>query len=62
MFDEIIEKKLVVETLNEFEPKFIDSGELTKEQLTDPDYAIKRLIRIGDGKIFMPCAKCHHCR
>ena len=44
--------------------KFRDESELTEEQLTDPDYAKKRLARdFGNGNIdILTCSKCHHCR
>ena len=42
-----------------------DESELTKEQLTDPDYRLKSLQTqsLIEGRIFTPsCSKCHHCR
>ena len=47
------------------EPKFRDPATLTEEQLTDPDYAQKQIIRLfGNGKNeeLLLCSKCHHCR
>jgi len=38
--------------------KFRDANKLTEEQLTDPDYRLKKLV--GAGTKF--CSKCHHCR
>ena len=43
-------------------PKFIDASELSHEQLTDPDYALKQLVKRSGGKISITCSKCHHCR
>lgn len=44
------------------EPKFRDSNELSLEQLTDPDYALKQLEKLNGGKLSITCSKCHHCR
>jgi len=43
-------------------PKFRDESELTEEQLTDPDYRLKQLAKLSDGKFSITCSKCHHCR
>jgi len=43
------------------EPKFIDPRELTAEQLTGPDYALKQLMKLN-GQYKLTCSKCHHCR
>lgn len=43
-------------------PKFRDYDELSQEQLTDPDYALKQLVKRSGGKISITCSKCHHCR
>ena len=43
-------------------PKFRDPNELSYEQLTDPDYALKQLVKRSGGKISITCSKCHHCR
>ncbi len=43
-------------------PKFKDSAELSLEQLTDPDYAIKQLEQLNGGRFSITCSKCHHCR
>ncbi len=43
-------------------PKFRDLNELSYEQLTDPDYALKQLVKRSGGKISITCSKCHHCR
>ena len=42
------------------EPRFLDN--LTKEQLTDPDYRLKQLGKFNRGKLSITCSKCHHCR
>lgn len=44
------------------EAKFRDSNELSLEQLTDPDYALKQLEKLNGGKLSITCSKCHHCR
>ena len=42
--------------------KFRDPSELSPEQLTDPDYRLKQLEKINEGKLSITCSKCHHCR
>jgi len=44
------------------EPKFRDCSELSPEQLTDPDYALKELEKLNRGRLSITCSKCHHCR
>jgi len=44
------------------EPKFRDPNQLSIEQLTDPDYALKQLEKLNEGKLSITCSKCHHCR
>lgn len=44
------------------EPKFRDPNELSLEQLTDPDCALKQLEKLNGGKLSITCSKCHHCR
>lgn len=43
-------------------PKFRDPATMTYEQLTDPDYHIKQLVKRSGGKLTITCSKCHHCR
>ena len=43
-------------------PKFRDPNELSHEQLTDPDYALKQLVKRSGGRASITCSKCHHCR
>lgn len=43
-------------------PRFRDPNELSSEQLTDPDYALKQLEKLNGGKLSITCSKCHHCR
>lgn len=43
-------------------PKFINSSELTTEQLNDPDYRLKQLAKMYKDKQVITCSKCHHCR
>ena len=52
-------KSNVVENMK---PKFRDPGELTLEQLADPDYALKQIDKLNNGKFSIICSKCHHCR
>jgi hypothetical protein len=48
--------------IKEEKPKFRDPRDLTFEQMTDPDYAIKQLKRMGGHDLSITCSKCHHCR
>lgn len=43
-------------------PQFRDPATMTYEELNDPDYAIKQLAKLSDGKLSITCSKCHHCR
>jgi len=43
-------------------PKFRDPKELSHDQLTDPDYALKQLAKRSGGRFSITCSKCHHCR
>lgn len=43
-------------------PRFKNIGELTQEQLNDPDYSVKQLESLGGDKSPLICSKCHHCR
>lgn len=43
-------------------PKFKDPKELSREQLVDPDYALKQLVKRSGGRFSITCSKCHHCR
>ena len=42
-------------------PKFIPIEQLIQEQLTDPDYRLKQLLK-QDGANPITCSRCHHCR
>ena len=44
------------------EQRFRSPTELSAEQLTDPDYALKQLEKLNGGKLSITCSKCHHCR
>jgi len=47
------------------EPTFRNSDEMTIEELTDPDYRLKQVVKhFGSNKESTPaiCSKCHHCR
>ena len=44
-----------------YQPRFMDTNELTVEQRTDPLYALKQLEKNSNG-FSMTCSKCHHCR
>lgn len=54
-----VQKRNFAKTLK---PRFRDSSELSTEQLTDPDYALKQLEKLNGGKLSITCSKCHHCR
>jgi hypothetical protein len=43
-------------------PLFVDRASLTYEELNDPDYPLKELERLNNGKYSLTCSKCHHCR
>lgn len=42
--------------------RFRPRKELSREQLTDPDYALKQIRKLNGGKLDITCSKCHHCR
>jgi len=42
--------------------KFRDPSTMTTDELTDPNYALKQLVKRSGGKISITCSKCHHCR
>ena len=60
------EKEMTIEFKNDVsettEPKFRNPEELSPEQLTDPDYALKQLEKLNRGKFSITCSRCHHCR
>jgi len=62
MSNERITKESKKETSGIIEPKFRDPNELSLEQLTDPDCALKQLEELNGGKLSITCSKCHHCR
>lgn len=41
--------------------KFRPESEIT-EEMRDPDYALKQLAKLNNGKYIITCSKCHHCR
>jgi len=43
-------------------PLFRERDLLSPEQLSDPDYALKELELLNNGKYSITCSKCHHCR
>ncbi len=57
-----VEAKFKNDVSKTIKPKFRDSNELSLEQLTDPDYALKQLEKLNGGKLSITCSKCHHCR
>lgn len=57
-----IEEEPKRHTLGAVEPAFRDPSQLSAEQLTDPDYALKQLETLDRGKLSITCSKCHHCR
>ena len=52
----------LTEIKEKIEPKFRDPSTMTYEQLHDPDYHIKQLAKLSNGKLTVTCSKCHHCR
>ncbi len=44
-----------------YKPSFVEPSYLSREQLTDPDYALKEIEKLNNG-ISAACSKCHHCR
>jgi hypothetical protein len=42
-------------------PMFVDPSMITPE-MRDPDYALKQLEILNNGKYTITCSKCHHCR
>ena len=61
MVTEVREETLEVKktrVASEVAYKFRNGSELTEEQLTDPDYRLKQLLKNGART----CSKCHHCR
>lgn len=48
--------------LKRLESGFRSEGELSNEQLTDPDYRIRVLSALTEGKVPLTCSRCHHCR
>jgi len=62
MSNKEIVKEFEKDVLEVIEPKFRDPRELSPEQLTDPDYALKQLEKLNRGKLSITCSKCHHCR
>jgi hypothetical protein len=46
-------------------PSFREPSTMTEEELTDPDYRLKQVMKqFGGNKKGQPsvCSKCHHCR
>jgi len=41
--------------------KFRPASEIT-EEMRDPDYALKQLAKMNNGRYLITCSKCHHCR
>ena len=64
MVTEIKEKKKGAYQISKIEPSFRDPATMTEEELTDPDYALKKLTRdFANGNIdILTCSRCHHCR
>jgi len=62
MADKIMVKDSKKNAAEVIEPKFRDPSQLSPEQLTDPDYALKQLEKLNRGKLSITCSKCHHCR
>lgn len=41
--------------LQQFRPGITD-------EMRDPDYALKQLEKLNNGRYSVTCSKCHHCR
>lgn len=61
MVQQVKEKEVVEEVGFIIGPKFRDPATMTHEQLTDPDYRLKQIIK-DSGGLNPTCSKCHHCR
>lgn len=48
-------------TTEKVKPKFRNPDDMTEEELTDPDYRLKQLMK-QNGAHPAVCSKCHHCR
>lgn len=55
--------ELVPDSLNpgQFLHMFRPESEIT-EEMRNPDYALKQLAKLNNGKYLITCSKCHHCR
>ncbi len=62
MSDGKIVKEFKKDVSEAIEIRFRNSSDLSPEQLTDPDYAVKQLEKLNQGKLSITCSKCHHCR
>jgi hypothetical protein len=52
----------LVDVAQSTSPLFRDRAMLSSVQLRDPDYALKELEILNNGKYSITCSKCHHCR
>jgi len=55
------EKEYSLSLKKAYEPRFLNPDELSVEQSTDPDYALKQLEKLNGGKLEITCSRCHHC-
>jgi len=62
MNDKVMLKESKKDVSEVIKPKFREDNELSPEQLTDPDYRLKQLEKLNEGKLSITCSKCHHCR
>lgn len=53
----VVMNALTGEPLRQFRP----AEEITDE-MRDPDYALKQLEKLNNGRYSVTCSKCHHCR
>ena len=53
------QKRNLAKTLK---PVFRNPSELSSEQLTNPDFALKQLEKLSKSNLSITCSKCHHCR
>jgi len=61
MGNKIAVEERKIEGQSAIKPKFRNPSGMTEEQLTDPDYRLKQLMK-GNGGHPAICSKCHHCR
>lgn len=55
--------EIIMDSMNPGQPlyTFRPDSEIT-EEMRDPDYALKQLAKLNNGRYIITCSKCHHCR